>query len=216
MALARALVKRPKVMLLDEPLSALDAKLREAMQLELAKLQIDVGITFVIVTHDQDEALSMADTIAVMSAGEVQQIGDPAAIYESPANRFVADFIGKVNLIDGDVTGTSGDRVNIQTTYGTMAIPYDGPATGNVAVALRPEKIRIGRDNLIEGDVTVKGRIAQWAYYGDISNVYVETDGGKTLSVVLQNETRARVHSMDIGDDVHLGWSSEDAILLTE
>ena len=215
-ALARALVKRPKVMLLDEPLSALDAKLREAMQLELSKLQVDVGITFVIVTHDQDEALSMADRIAVMSAGEVQQVGDPADIYESPANRFVADFIGKVNLIDGNVTGASGDRVNIQTTHGTMAIPHDGAATGAVAVALRPEKIRIGRDNLTDGDVTLKGRIAQWAYYGDISNVYVETDSGKTLSVVLQNETRARVHAMDIGDEVHLGWSSDDAILLTE
>ncbi len=215
-ALARALVKRPKVMLLDEPLSALDAKLREAMQMELAKLQLDVGITFVIVTHDQDEALSMADRIAVMSAGEVQQVGDPADIYESPANRFVADFIGKVNLIDGEVTGTTGDKLNIATAHGAMALDVDRAASGKVAVAIRPEKIRISPNETPDGDHRTTGKIAQWAYYGDISNVFVETDNGETLSVVLQNETRARVHSMDIGDSVNIAWSSKDALLLVD
>lgn len=215
-ALARALVKRPKVMLLDEPLSALDAKLREAMQLELAKLQLDVGITFVIVTHDQDEALSMADRIAVMSAGYVQQVGTPAAIYEHPSNRFVADFIGKVNLLDGNVTGASGDGVTVATPVGAMSMSHVGAAQGAVSVALRPEKIRISKASAPDGDVQVAGRIAQWAYYGDISNVFVETDAGVTLSVMLQNETRDRVHAMDVGDDVTLAWSSEDALLLTD
>lgn len=213
-ALARALVKRPKVMLLDEPLSALDAKLREQMQLELAKLQMDVGITFIIVTHDQDEALSMADRIAVMSAGEVQQVGSPAAIYESPANRFVADFIGKVNLIAAEVSGADGDRVRVSSALGTMALAHDGPAEGAVSVALRPEKIRISPEAPPDGDITATGTIAQWAYYGDISNVFIDTAAGQRLSVVLQNDTRTRVHAMDIGDTVHLAWSSDDALLL--
>lgn len=215
-ALARALVKRPKVMLLDEPLSALDAKLREAMQLELAKLQLDVGITFVIVTHDQDEALSMADRIAVMSAGQVRQVGSPAAIYEQPKSRFVADFIGKVNLLDGEVSGASGDGVTVATKVGAMSLAHDGAASGAVSVALRPEKIRIAKSGDLEGDVHTRGKIAQWAYYGDISNVFVETDAGVTLSVMLQNETRDRVHAMDVGDEVALAWSSQDALLLSE
>lgn len=212
-ALARALVKRPKVMLLDEPLSALDAKLREAMQLELARLQIDVGISFVIVTHDQDEALSMADTIAVMSAGEVQQIGSPADIYEAPANRFVADFIGKVNLIDGTVSGASGGHVHVETGLGRISVAHDGPASGQTTLAIRPEKIRIGRERQ-EGTFTATGKITEWAYYGDISNVYVEIEGGQRLSVVHQNETRERVNGMDIGDTVHVAWSAEDTLLL--
>lgn len=213
-ALARALVKRPKVMLLDEPLSALDAKLREQMQLELAKLQIDVGITFVIVTHDQDEALSMADRIAVMSAGRVQQIGTPAAIYESPQNRFVADFIGKVNLIEGDVSGGRGDHVAVTTKLGRADIPHTGAAQGRVTLAIRPEKIRIG--SAVEGDIRAKGKITEWAYFGDISNVFVETEEGLRLSVVLQNETREKVHTMDIGDPVEIGWSAQDTLLLTD
>lgn len=215
-ALARALVKRPKVMLLDEPLSALDAKLREAMQLELSKLQADVGITFVIVTHDQDEALSMADRIAVMSAGRVQQVGSPAAIYETPANRFVADFIGKVNMFDAQVTGAAGSRVRLDSTFGPVEIPHDRPVQGKVVVAIRPEKIRIDPAGSPEGDTRVKGRITQWAYYGDISNVFVETETGGQLSVVLQNETRGRVHSMDIGDEVFVAWSTDDVLLLDD
>ena len=213
-ALARALVKRPKVMLLDEPLSALDAKLREAMQLELSKLQVDVGITFVIVTHDQDEALSMADTIAVMSQGEVQQVGSPATIYESPANRFVADFIGKVNLIEGTVSGGGGGRAEVATALGRLSVPYEGAASGKVALAVRPEKIRLSREAAPEGAIRASGRLAEWAYYGDISNVYVDVEGGPRLSVVIANETRAHVHGLDIGDTVHVAWEAEDTLLL--
>ena len=214
-ALARALVKRPKVMLLDEPLSALDAKLREAMQLELANLQADVGITFVIVTHDQDEALSMADRIAVMSAGEVQQIGSPAAIYESPANRFVADFIGKVNLIPGQVIGSETGAVRVETKFGTVAVPFEGAANGDVTLAIRPEKIRIGQSSGHTGEVRAKGRLSDWAYYGDISNVFVDAEDGTRLSVVLQNVTRDTVHQMDIGDTVEVFWDPSDTLLLT-
>lgn len=213
-ALARALVKRPKVMLLDEPLSALDAKLREAMQLELARLQADVGITFVIVTHDQDEALSMADTIAVMSEGEVQQVGTPARIYEEPSNRFVADFIGKVNLIEGSVVGGGSGRVEVATAFGTVAVPYEGAAQGAVTLAVRPEKIRLGARASGAGDIRATGRIAEWAYYGDISNLYVDVEGGPRLSVVIANETRAMVHGMNIGDEVSLAFEAEDALVL--
>lgn len=215
-ALARALVKKPKVMLLDEPLSALDAKLREAMQLELSKLQADVGITFVIVTHDQDEALSMADRIAVMSAGEVQQIGAPEAIYESPSNRFVADFIGKVNLIKGQVSGGALGHVDVATPMGRVTVPHADAASGNVTLAIRPEKIRLSAKGLVGGAMQVTGRLTEWAYYGDISNVYVTTQSGERLSVVIANATRDHVSGLDIGDEVYLGWEAEDMLVLPD
>ena len=213
-ALARALVKRPKVMLLDEPLSALDAKLREAMQMELASLQEEVGITFVMVTHDQDEALSMADRIAVMSNGAVAQIGDPADIYEMPKNKFVADFIGRVNLIDGTVVGGEAGHVIVETGFGRIRVPHAGQATGDVSLAVRPEKIRISTGEAPEGDVFGWGKIGQWAYYGDSSNVFVTLENGAKLSVVIQNETRDSVNATEIGQDVRIAWSAEDTLLL--
>ena len=213
-ALARALVKRPKVMLLDEPLSALDAKLREAMQMELSTLQADVGITFVMVTHDQDEALSMADRIAVMEGGAVAQIGDPADIYEAPKNRFVADFIGRVNLIDGAVVGGGDGHVLVDTVFGRMKVPHNGPAEGQVSLAIRPEKIRISSVEAPEGDVFGWGKIRQWAYYGDSSNVFVTLENGAELSVVLQNDTRDTVNATEIGQDVRVAWSASDTLIL--
>lgn len=217
-ALARALVKRPKVLLLDEPLSALDAKLREQMQLELSHLQTDVGITFIIVTHDQDEALSMADNIAVMRGGRVEQIAVPETLYEHPSNRFVADFIGKVNLLDGKVTGVDGGRVSVDATgIGKISVPHDGVASGTVSLAVRPEKVRITKARPGDsGLVTVPGRIVDWAYYGDTSHMFVKTTTGLRLGVVMQNETRQTVHRLDIGDDVNVSWSPSDTLLLNE
>ena len=146
-ALARALVKRPKVLLLDEPLSALDAKLRDGMRLELTRLQETVGITFIIVTHDQDEALSMASRIAVMEKGAVRQIATPSELYERPANKFVADFIGKVNLIAASASaGKNGQVVCDAKGLGRMAIAADGAISGAVSLAVRPEKLKIGAD----------------------------------------------------------------------
>ena len=143
-ALARALIKRPKVLLLDEPLSALDAKLREQMQLELVRLQKSVGITFVIVTHDQDEALSMADRIAVMSKGRVEQLATPAELYEYPSNRFVADFIGKTNIFSATVVGRDGVSLLVDVPQlGRMALPFEGDAQGEISLAIRPEKLRL-------------------------------------------------------------------------
>jgi spermidine/putrescine ABC transporter ATP-binding subunit len=202
-ALARALVKRPKVLLLDEPLSALDAKLREQMQLELTRLQETVGITFVIVTHDQDEALSMASRIAVMDHGRVCQIASPQELYERPATRFVADFIGKVNLIDGE-------------GLGEMALPAEAPVSGRVAVAVRPEKLKLSAAEPTDPRlIKSPGRVRDVAYYGDTSNVFVETPAARELSVNVQNERRSPTVYRR-GDQVWVSWSPEDTLILTE
>ena len=226
-ALARALVKEPKVLLLDEPLSALDAKLREQMQLELTNLQADVGVTFVIVTHDQDEALSMADRIAVMRAGAVEQIAGPGELYENPGNRFVADFIGKVNLIDGQVSGIKGGDISITTKLlGKVAIPLiDGQRDaikGNVSLAIRPEKINIsklagsGKTHGEKGQLSTSGKIIDWAYYGDCSHMIVAGESGQRLGVVIQNSSRQSVDALDIGDQVMLSWSPQDTLVMNE
>jgi len=216
-ALARALVKRPKVLLLDEPLSALDAKLREQMQLELAHLQQRVGITFIIVTHDQDEALSMADRIAVMNAGMVTQIATPDVLYESPNTRFVADFIGKVNLIDGRVAGAEGTRVVVDADrLGRVAIPFDGSASGDVSLVIRPEKISLSNMEPTGDVIKARGRVTDWAYYGDTSHMFVTTEADLVVSAKVQNTTRETVDSFDVGDEVWLSFSSNDVLVLSE
>ncbi len=221
-ALARALVKRPKVLLLDEPMSALDAKQRETMQLELAHLQEKVGITFIIVTHDQDEALSMADRIAVMDAGSIKQIAEPDELYENPSSRFVADFIGKVNLLDARVTGISGGHVSTEIKgFGRVAVPHSGTAEGDVSVAIRPEKLVIGKQEPAADPsrpvIAAQGRVVDWSYYGDTSHMYVETGEDRLrLSVIIQNDTRDKVNSIDIGDEVWVSWSGTDTILLAD
>ncbi len=213
-ALARALVKRPKVLLLDEPLSALDAKLREHMQLELAHLQQRVGITFIIVTHDQDEALSMADRVAVMESGKIRQIDEPGTMYENPTNRFVADFIGRVNLLDANVTSAPGSDVVVAIDgIGDVPVPKASSAAGQVCVAVRPEKIAVSKAEPAESAIRARGRISDWAYYGDVSTMYVQI-GGTRLSVLIQNETRETMNSLDIGDDVWVTWSPTDTLIL--
>ena len=215
-ALARALVKRPKVLLLDEPLSALDAKLREAMQLELARLQKTVGITFIIVTHDQDEALSMADRIAVMNAGSVSQIATPVALYEAPASRFVADFIGKVNLIDADVTGAKGKEVACKAKgLGDILVPSNHPAKGKVTLAVRPEKLTLAATEPKKaGLIKLSGKVRDVSYYGDTSHVIV-TAGGLELSVNVQNDAR-RSSIIARGQNVWVSWAPDDTLILTE
>ncbi len=213
-ALARALVKQPKVLLLDEPMSALDAKLREQMQLELARLQEDVGITFVIVTHDQDEALSMADRIAVMNDGKVEQISTPEKLYESPASRFVADFIGKVNLLDGHVVGAGTHTVTVDVAHlGQVSIPHRGHASGTVSLAVRPEKIRMD-SHKPDSALRMNGRIVDWAYYGDSSHIFVQPEDGPRMSVTIQNETRTTIKNADIGNHVWLSWQPGDTLVL--
>ena len=214
-ALARALVKRPKVLLLDEPMSALDAKLREQMQLELTRLQEEIGITFVIVTHDQDEALSMADRIAVMQAGRVEQTATPELLYESPNSRFVADFIGKVNLLDGQVTGASDHGVTVEVAHlGKVTVPHAGRAHGQVSLAVRArEGPHVRKQTRIQPHRS-GGRIVDWAYYGDTSHIRVQPDSGPLMSVTVQNETRSTVENGDVGDQVWLSWREEDTLVL--
>jgi spermidine/putrescine ABC transporter ATP-binding subunit len=216
-ALARALVKRPKVLLLDEPLSALDAKLREAMQLELVRLQQSVGITFVIVTHDQDEALSMANRIAVMDAGKVRQIAPPAELYEFPNCRFVADFIGKMNLFEGRVAGINGNQLMLDVNgLGRVSVPHAGAAQGEIGIAVRPEKIRLDRDEPGTDRIRLRGRVTELAYYGDESAVFLENGTGVTINVNVPNEARRMSAPFAIGDELWLSWNPADTLVLAE
>lgn len=215
-ALARALVKRPKVLLLDEPLSALDAKLRETMQLELVKLQHAVGITFVIVTHDQDEALSMADRIAVMESGVVRQLAPPAELYEYPNSRFVADFIGKMNLLEGKVTASNSSKLTINIAgLGEIRVPADASPDSDVGIAIRPEKMKLHTSQPMDGMISFPATINNIAYHGSESHVFVITEAGIELTATVQNDSR---QGLNISTDksVWIGWMPEDTLVLTE
>lgn len=192
-ALARALVNRPRVLLLDEPLGALDLKLRQEMQVELKAIQQEVGITFVYVTHDQEEALTMSDRLAVMSRGKIEQVGSPAEVYESPASAFVADFVGISNLIDA----ATAARLS-----GTSA-----------ACTLRPEKIRmVERSAAPEpGEVAADGRVEQVVYLGSVTRYHVELDDGGRLIVTAQNLSQSSTEALEVqGKEVRLLWSRDN------
>jgi len=197
-ALARALVNRPQVLLLDEPLGALDLKLRKQMQLELKAIQHDLGLTFVHVTHDQEEAMTMADAIAVMNRGRIEQLGPPTELYEKPATAFVAGFLGVSNLLHGSVTGPG--LVRLDTGDEIAADP--GERTGRVAVGIRPEKIRIGSPG--EGDNTLAGTVKETAYVGVATQYVIET-GARTLMVYVQND--GSTVSLRPGAATTLSWS---------
>ena len=180
-ALARALVNRPRVLLLDEPLGALDLKLRKQMQLELKAIQHDVGITFVHVTHDQEEAMTMADRIAIMNGGRIEQLGTPTELYEQPRTAFVAGFLGISNLLPGSVTGDAAVRLDDGTTVRVPPEALNG-RTGRVAVGVRPEKIRLGHAE--ENRLT--GRLLETAYVGVATQYVLDTKAGN-VSVYVQN-----------------------------
>jgi len=207
-ALARALIMRPKVLLLDEPLGALDKRLRESMQIELRQLQKSVGITFVFVTHDQEEALSMSDRIAVMSAGKVLQIADPRTLYEAPNCREVADFIGTMNFFEARVAGREGESAVLDAgPLGSVRAHAPQPAGAGVLVAIRPEKIALG-------DTGVRGIIAASAYLGERNHVHVAVDGlAAPVAVAEQNLSRQGL-ARHIGDTVHLSWPDDAVIVL--
>ncbi|MBE9555031.1 MAG: ABC transporter ATP-binding protein [Proteobacteria bacterium] len=216
-ALARALVKKPKVLLLDEPLSALDAKLREAMRLELVRLQHSVGITFVIVTHDQDEALSMADRAAVMDRGVVRQIAPPGELYEHPNSLFVADFIGKVNMLEAKVAGQSGGDLVVEVNgMGRVAVPHDGAAAGDIGIAVRPEKTMLSAEKPGEGVIALKGKVSDVAYYGNESHILLDTDTGVQFTSTVQNDARRVESSVAIGDDLWISWAPGNTLVLAE
>jgi spermidine/putrescine ABC transporter ATP-binding subunit len=219
-ALARALVCRPKVLLLDEPLGALDKKLREEMQIELRQLQRTVGITFVFVTHDQEEALTMADRIAVMAKGKALQIDSPARLYEAPNCREVAGFIGTMNFFHGRITAKPHDRAIIDAgTLGRFEVGGHGqmPKIGSaVTVAVRPEKLTLSPQP-VEGGNAIAGRVSAQAYFGDRSHFYVRVSGvDRLIAVARQNAERSLDDPSAIGKDVWISFAPEAAILLTE
>jgi spermidine/putrescine ABC transporter ATP-binding subunit len=215
-ALARALVKRPRVLLLDEPLSALDAKLRSAMQIELVRLQHTVGITFVIVTHDQDEALSMADRVAVMEAGKVRQIAPPGELYEFPASRFVADFIGKMNLFEGRVASSHGGVLEVSISgLGRLEVPHHGDVSGDIGIAIRPEKLRVSLQQPAQPCICFAAVLDNVAYHGGESHMFFTTDSGAQLTATVQNDTRAKSPMKD-GERLWVSWIPGDTLVLGE
>ena len=210
-ALARALVNRPAVLLLDEPLGALDLKLRRQMQVELKAIQREVGITFLYVTHDQEEALAMSDRIAVMDAGVVEQCGTPEEVYERPTKPFVAGFIGISNLMEG-----TADSGGVRLANGSLcAAPLpDGVADGTpVHLSVRPEKIVL--DETEDGLVRLPGRIAERVYVDTATQVIVELEGGATIVALEQNTERARSDDRwELGMPVTVGWLPEHSLVL--
>jgi spermidine/putrescine transport system ATP-binding protein len=204
-ALARALVNQPRVLLLDEPLGALDLKLRKQMQLELKRIQHEVGITFVHVTHDQEEAMTMADTIAVMNRGQIEQLGPPEELYERPATAFVAGFLGISNLLPGTVEGPAGVRLENGAVVSARVNGKSGP----VAAGVRPEKITIGETG---GANRLEGRIVETAYIGVATQVVVDTTAG-VVQVFAQNiDSGGRAPAP--GTNVTLSWSPESTFVV--
>jgi len=220
-ALARALIRRPKVLLLDEPLSALDKKLREQTQFELMNIQYQVGITFVFVTHDQDEAMALSTRIAVMNRGQVVQVGTPAEIYEFPQSRFVADFVGTTNLFEGTVRGGEPGFITVHCPETGCDLYVDelgryGPGQ-RVWVALRPEKIRLSKQPVGGARVNqLKGMVWELGYLGNRSTYRIKTESGKLVTVFAQNESRTSEWSIDWSDEVYLSWTANAAVLLQE
>ncbi|GLW26955.1 ABC transporter ATP-binding protein [Microbispora triticiradicis] len=207
-ALARALVNRPRALLLDEPLGALDLKLRQAMQIELKRIQREVGITFVYVTHDQSEALTMSDRIAVMNDGLVEQLAEPREIYERPASKFVAGFIGTSNLFSGTVQQVSGDTAVLALgPSDRILVPADGALSTGQAVDLtvRPEKIKLAKEQP-EGDLSVvRGTVAEVVYLGTYNSYVVVLGDGAEITVFEQNANDSTI-TAERGDEVWLSW----------
>jgi len=221
-ALARALVKRPKLLLLDEPLAALDRKLREHTQFELLNIQETLGVTFVVVTHDQEEAMTLASRIGVMNHGEIVQVGTPSDIYEYPSSRFVADFIGSVNMFEGRLIEDEPDYVRVASDElgGTFHVGHGVSAAPHaiVWVALRPEKIQVSRDQPEgEGDNRVQGVVSEIAYRGDQSVYLVRLAGGRQVRVTQPNTLRQGAGERIRWDDaVWLSWDSSSPVVVTQ
>jgi putrescine transport system ATP-binding protein len=219
-ALARSLAKKPKVLLLDEPLGALDKKLREETQFELIDLQQKLGLTFLIVTHDQEEAMTVADRIAVMDHGRVIQVATPAEIYEQPNSRYVADFIGNINLIEGKVSASAAGATRIDAPEAGAVIEIDQAVEAKVGdqvwFAIRPEKIRISLDAPLPGSPnTLSGEVWDIGYLGDVSIYHVRLANGSTVTATVTNQTRVVERPITWEDKVWLTWSRNGGVVLT-
>jgi putrescine transport system ATP-binding protein len=217
-ALARSLAKRPKVLLLDEPLGALDKKLREETQFELMDLQQELGLTFIVVTHDQEEAMTMADRIAVMSRGNVIQVATPAEIYEAPNSRFVADFIGDVNIFDGKVTSNTDGVTEIAIGEGfSVRAEQSEPVAGNAGFAVRPEKIRVSRTPPENPGVnSAEGEMWDIAYLGDVTVFHVKLKNGKVIKATSLNAQREVQNPLGYDDQVWISFDQNAGVVLRD
>ena len=219
-ALARSLIKQPKLLLLDEPLGALDKKLRESTQFELMNIQEKLGVTFVVVTHDQEEAMTLSSRIGVMNAGQIIQVGTPPEIYEFPTSRFVADFVGSVNMFEGRITDEDNDYVRIRSDEADCTIFINhgvaAPPNAAIAVALRPEKISIAHEapeNPAEN--CLAGVVESIAYMGDVSVFNVRLKTGKLVKVTQTNLIRRAGDVINWDDHVYLNWHAASGVVLT-
>ena len=206
-AVARAIVNRPALLLLDEPLGALDLKLRRQMQIELKWIQTEIGITFVHVTHDQEEAMTMADTIAVMNKGKIEQMGTPEDLYDSPKTAFVANFLGQSNLIPGEVSGNDGNNLIVDLFGTKVAVPKARSSAhgSSVLVGIRPEKFRISPEGKnVSGNVLTGGKVSDVSYIGVSTQYQVEMPWGKELMVFEQNDDNEEM--LRKGQPVTLSW----------
>ncbi len=219
-ALARALVKKPKLLLLDEPLAALDKKLRKQTQFELANIQEQVGVTFIVVTHDQEEAMTLSSRMAVMDMGKFKQIGTPTEIYEFPESRFVADFIGSANIFEGKVKNSKVGHLTVSTDVGEVFINYGQSIVEGekIWLGLRPEKIYLSKIKPKDiGPNQIKGIVEEIGYLGETSIYKVRLENGQIIDVSAPNQSRpmSRARGITWEDMVYLNWEPESAMLLT-
>lgn len=218
-ALARSLIKKPKVLLLDEPLGALDKQLREQTQFELVNIQEGLGITFVMVTHDQEEAMTMSTRMAIMEEGRVRQVGTPTEVYEYPNSRFVADFIGEMNIFEGFVTEDEADHVLVSSEEAGCDLyvshSASAPVGAQVAVAIRPEKVMITTEPRRGNRNTTKGVVSEVAYLGDVSIYHVLLESGKKALATVTNQFRLAERPINWDDEVYLYWRPESGVILT-
>jgi putrescine transport system ATP-binding protein len=220
-ALARALAKRPKVLLLDEPLAALDKKLREETQFELMDIQHQLGTTFLVVTHDQEEAMTMADRIAVMNQGRLAQVATPPEIYEQPRTRFIAEFVGDVNVIEGRVLGQLNDgawRIEAGSSATPLIVAGSGEALSpgqGVAVAVRPEKMLLHQGDRPDGDNVLTGEVWDIGYLGDWTVYRIKLDSGAIVRVTRANASRFVARPIGWEERVHLSFAADAGVILT-
>jgi putrescine transport system ATP-binding protein len=220
-ALARALIKRPKVLLLDEPLAALDKKLRERTQFELMNIQYELGITFIVVTHDQEEAMTLSTRIAVMDKGRFQQVGTPKEVYEFPTNRFVANFIGTINSFEGVVTLVDEEQIQAWCDEAGETLTALGRQRVEVGqtidIAVRPEKIFVSKerpDN--QEDVCIQGVVDDLGYLGNRSLYRIKLASGRIVQVSSQNRRRSITRFLEWGDKVWISWTARSAVVLLD
>lgn len=209
-ALARAIINEPTVLLLDEPMAALDAKLRGDMQRELLDLQRSLGITFVLVTHDQEEALSMSDRICIMGGGRIAQVGTPQDLYDRPCNRYVADFVGKANILSGEIVERADGRARVVLPSGAeVLVSEEGPDTRRkIEIVVRPEALGIGMA-ASPGDAALKARITHRTFLGDHTEYLLEAEGIGPVQVNLPRQAERESGRHEVGDEVHILWAAE-------